>query len=93
MKVSIIDIQLPAAEARLKPFDVPVLLDIDGDRTWFELHVDTEVLRDLPAELISASPELRAVFHSDQRSLHQITHIVGRALRQVPVHLPQRIAA
>lgn len=95
MRVSIIDIDVPELArdpSRAGDFEVSVLLDLDGERTWFQLTVEPRVLRTLDASLVVAGTELQERLRERQRAVHQICALVGRAVRHDPVHLPHHLA-
>lgn len=63
MRVSIIDIDVPELArdpSRAADCEVSVLLDLDGERTWFQLTVEPRVLRTFDASLIVAGRSCRS---------------------------------
>ncbi|MCZ7686971.1 MAG: hypothetical protein M5U28_52815 [Sandaracinaceae bacterium] len=85
--------ELARDPSRASDFDVSVLLDLDGERRWFQLTVKPRVLRTFDASLIVAGTELQERLREHQRTLHQICALVGRAVRHDNVHLPHHLAA
>lgn len=86
-------IDVPAVDAQVGTFDVRVELEIDGVREWFGVRVEPSLLDEMDARLLVASSELIERFRATPRTLNQIVHLVGKALRPGAVHLPQRVAA
>ena len=95
MNVSVIEIDVPGGAENAGPGAVHarVLVDIDGQQTWYSLRVEPFLLPESDARLVVAGPELLERFRSHQRTMHRIQQLVGRAVRQAPVHLPQLVAA
>ncbi len=94
MNVTVLNIDIPeGAPAGGSAFDARVLLDVDGRHRWFAVTVRPKFVAEFDASLITASSEMVDLFIDDQRALHQICKLVGRAARREGVHFPQRIAA
>ena len=93
MKVSVLDIQVPGPEARPQEFQVPVVLELDGVRETHVFTVKAGLFGPSNVPMVIANPDLEVRFHQDQKSLHQIMHLVGQVLHHGPVMLPQRVAA
>jgi hypothetical protein len=75
------------------PFEVRVLLDLDGATQWHTITVRPRVLRGLDASLVVASDALQEALRFEQNALHRICKLVGRDVRGGAVRLPQEVAA
>ena len=94
MKIQVLTILLPSdAPDPSGSSEVRVLLDIDGDEVWFTFQVTPLNVPGASTHLISAGAVFLERFRQNRRVTHHVRRLVGQAVHEGRVHLPQLIAA
>ncbi len=94
MILSVIDIQVPAGAASAgSPVDVQVCLAIDGDKGTYTFTVKPFPIGTELHRLVQPDRRLYDRFRDHQVAISQVCQLVGQAVQDGAVHLPQRIAA
>jgi hypothetical protein len=94
MNIRAVAIQIPAgASDTTAPFEAKIQLEIDGREEWFTFSVTPLGMPGSDVQLLEAESDFVSRFRDHRGIARHIRRLVGQAVRQGAVHLPQLIAA
>lgn len=94
MSIRVLAIQLPSTAADpASSFTVRVHLDVEGESEWFTFSIEPLGMPGSDARLIVANQPFLDRFRDHRKAIHHVRRLVGQAVHEGGVHLPQLIAA